>query len=80
MDNPTDMPGLPGVLGELAELVGRETTLAIARRYGGNQIYIPRVRGDIARQMKHEGHSTAEIAAALGCTVQAVRKYTRGPN
>lgn len=39
--NAVTRPPLPGVLGEIAELVGEDAARAIARARGGTQVYFP---------------------------------------
>lgn len=40
-----DSHGLPGVLGEIAEIAGLDAAFAVARAVGGTRVYIPRRPG-----------------------------------
>ncbi len=62
------MTHLPGVLGELAEVLGKDTALAIAREHGGTQVHVPlQPEPDHwLSQLIGQPEATA-VAAALAC-------------
>lgn len=55
---------LPGILGEVEEIAGRETAERLARRFGGTRIKIP-----------HEPSADSRIAQAIG--LEAARLISR---
>jgi 1,6-anhydro-N-acetylmuramate kinase len=51
---------LPGVLQEIAELVGEQAALIIATRFGGTRIYMPTKAGDTHPLVESIGRDAAE--------------------
>lgn len=107
---PAPADALPGVLGTVAELAGREAALvlalarggaefhvpgsvrraarrlraagldgaaaaALARRFRGEKLYIPRARRALAVHLAGQRLASREIAARLGITERTARRY-----
>ena len=58
----------------LAEAVG-DAAAAIAERYAGESVYIPKARRALVKHLCALGHGTSEIAELLGISKSAVRRY-----
>ncbi len=55
--------GLPGILGEIADLVGIEAALAVAKAVGGGRAYVPRRPGPDHWLVQAMGPEKAAIVA-----------------
>ena len=69
----TDSAPLPGVLEEIADVVGRPTAIAMALAWGGREVHIPKPR-HLAR---HPDHPLARLLEAEG-TALRVSDYLGG--
>jgi hypothetical protein len=67
------MTALPGVLQEIAEVVGEEAALAIAAARGGTQVYIPPVPPSDHWLCKLIGVSGPALAAELTMGIKGLR-------
>ena len=58
---------LPGILQEIAELIGLPATLALVRAYGGTRLYVPKRYDPDHPIIKHVGHAAAaKLAKTYG--------------
>ncbi len=78
-DDGWDVPrSLDGAAGrDLAALIGPEAAEAVVRRLGGGAVSVPMARRAVGGWLSGRGFSTPEIAAALGVTRRAARRYRR---
>lgn len=75
---------LPKPYRELAETIGMDATLRLCRRFGGENIYIPKVdklliakRRELIRA-EWTGENTAELARKHHLSVRAVQQILEG--
>ena len=62
----------------LAALIGEPAARALAARFGGSTLHIPRASRDLVMHLSAEGRSSAETARTLGLSRRTVRRYRRG--
>ncbi len=74
-DVPRSLDGAGGR--DLAALIGPEAAEAVVRRLGGGPVSVPMARRAVGGWLSGRGFSTPEIAAALGVTRRAARRYRR---
>ena len=63
----------------LAGAVGLDAARRIAGRYSGETLSVPRARRALVRHLAARGLGAREIAARLGISVSAARRYRRRP-
>ena len=61
----------------LARAVGDGAAAAIAERHGGECLYVPMARRALARALHAKGVPPRSIAARLGISISAARRYRR---
>lgn len=61
----------------LSKAVGHESARKIAARFAGDSLYIPSAHRLLARHLYGQGVATADIAAQLGISKSAARRYRR---
>lgn len=66
-------PQLPGVLGEIADLVGVSAALALTERWGGIRLYVPNVR-----TLQSNREHPLILAVGLDAAVRIAQHYSGG--
>ena len=61
----------------LLVLAAGAAAAAIAARFAGETIYVPKARRFLVKQLTAQGHATREISVRLGISRSAVRRYRK---
>lgn len=79
--NKVRMDELPEPYRTLARDIGRDAALRLAERYGGQQVYFPRVVDRVLRDIKirreYTGYNATELAKKYGISERQVRRIAK---